>query len=522
MVMHFPSIFDLRDEFELLTTGETEILTQRQDEFYRLFSQIDEELDDLEAVWEYDTDTFDVNEAKQLFFDKVGEIHSIPPYKYILKYLFLHYRLAINKEYETGFWNYLENDTWTIGRKISADEVMSFREKLIRAYEENISLYMDEDYQMLLSVLVYYLQIEYQCNGIKREIKWTKYLKKMLFHFEVKYLNELALALHMEYPIYRVFRKKVLKHSEMNFYDRESIFLYLVLKYGNVCGMYRFFDAYQMLNELYPEKNTIENDVLPDTTKQIGQWFVDYLEEEGNLKEKYHKTLFTKWDEQLAGTLAMVDAVTRNNSKRSAQKVFAEQWMQLESFINKYEKERIFERILMDKMHDKGNVQLEHKRKYESELSYVGRQKIYEWLYGTNVITRVENRNIERKDHEMILLGNGQKEYFLNSKTFLETRIRDNTFSAFPLDEKRQRNLIMTLAFLNFVLESQTGGYLAESYQDRLADFEIFIFELFVPCGFALLHSGNDYDAFIKLLLSCDEPIELFKYIWRQKTGSEE
>lgn len=521
--MHGPSIFDIRDEFELICTGETEVLAQKQDEFYGLFSQMKDDANALETVWEYYSDTFDKEDTKVIFFDKVGEIHSIPSYKYVLKYLFLRYKISIGSENEADFFAYLESENWTIKRRTSEQDLAKFKVKLNRIQAEAVSRFEEEDHQMLLSVLLNELQRDYQKNGMKKEIRWGKYIKNLLFHFELKYLNDLALALHMEYSVYRVFRKKVLKHSEMNFYDRESIFVYLVLNYADICSIHKYFDAYRALDELYPHKSEEACEEMPDTTKQIGRWFMEYLEEDGQLKACYKKTLFVTWDKQLAKIFAIIDAVTRKNSKRSAEKVFLEQWKQLESYIDRYEKQCIFERILLDKEHERvQEMNSEQKRRYESELFYVGKQKIYEWLYGTNVIKRVENRNIERKDQDMRLLGNGQKDYFLNSKIFLETRIRDNTFSAFPLDEERQRNLLLTLGFINFVLESRTGEYLAESYEERLADFEIHMYQILVPCGFTMLHSGNAYDAFIKLLLSCDEPIELFKYIWREKTDSME
>lgn len=514
--MNVPNLFELRDEFEILSTGETEELTARQDEFHQLFSPLAEETDCFqeivfsETVWEYYADTFDHDEVRNIFFERIGEIRSIPSYKYVLKYLLLRYKLAIGKENEIGLWNYLEEKNWKIRKDISSETVKTFKKKLVREKGVYVDSFDSTDYEILLSVVVYYLRLDYQYNGGQMDIKWDKYFKKILFQFDCKLLNEMALALNMEYQVYCVFRKKVLKQSEMNYYDRESILLYLVLKYARTCGVQKYFEAYRMLETLYPQKKEYKNDMIPDSTKVIGAWFTDYLEENGKLKEAYRISLFINYDDRMADVFEMVDAVTRKNSKRSVERIFLEQWEKLESYIEQYEKETIFEKLRLDK------------EKADSEVSYVGKQKIYRWLYGNKILTREKNRNVELKDTKMTLLGSGEKDYFLNSRTFLETRIRDNTFSAFPKNEERQRNLLLTLGFLNFVLDSYAGNYMAESYSERLVDFEIYIYKLFAPCGFMLLHSGSAYDAYIKLLLSCDEPVELFKYVWRLKTASEE
>jgi hypothetical protein len=46
------------------------------------------------------------------------------------------------------------------------------------------------------------------------------------------------------------------------------------------------------------------------------------------------------------------------------------------------------------------------------------------------------------------------------------------------------------------------------------------VVDLLQSCGFMPLYSGNAYDAFLKMLLSSDDPLGLFQYIWSMKTNS--
>lgn len=61
---------------------------------------------------------------------------------------------------------------------------------------------------------------------------------------------------------------------------------------------------------------------------------------------------------------------------------------------------------------------------------------------------------------------------------------------------------------------------MSDDYGERIEDFELFVDVNINECGFMPLYSGYAYDAFLKLVLSCDSPLELFRYVWRQKTKS--
>lgn len=500
--MKYADIYELRDEGDVLSTGCTEPLAQMQDEFYKLFDYAEQELEQADItgvsqnVWQYTEDIWNNEVCKQRFFHKIEGLITIPSYKYVFKYLLLNYQVCINQEQLDDFFAYLESGLWSVDEEL----------------DECVLPVSAEESQRIVSDLLYQLKREYKKCGLDINRDWKEYLNKILYRFDLKFLNELALVLQMEYGYYRIFRKKVLGLGEINFYNRENIMMYLVLKYARDCSESDYVKAYHKLAQLYPKKK--ENlfiHSVKETTKEIGRRLTAYLENpDGGLKESYCKCLFTNEDANLAYMFQLVDSISRKVNKRSVERLFLEEWKKLEDHISRYEKKVIIEKVRLDK---KNTV---------SVADYVGKQKIYGWLYGVNILQRAKNRNVERKDKEMYLLGNGSKEYFLNSKIFLETRIRDNTFSAFPADEQRQRNLLLTVGFLNFVLESERGGYLSEDYGERLVDFEIYIYRLFAPCGFMLPHSGNAYDAYLKLLLSCDAPVELFKYIWRLKTGSPE
>ena len=73
------------------------------------------------------------------------------------------------------------------------------------------------------------------------------------------------------------------------------------------------------------------------------------------------------------------------------------------------------------------------------------------------------------------------------------------------------------MAFLNYVY---LGG-LPSSYEMRVGEFSYNVTDLLNQCGFMSLHSASAYDTFLKLLLSCEDPFELFRFIWHKKTESE-
>lgn len=114
-------------------------------------------------------------------------------------------------------------------------------------------------------------------------------------------------------------------------------------------------------------------------------------------------------------------------------------------------------------------------------------------------------------------------EFLLNTDEFKESKIDINTLSALPADEERRRNILLTLKFLSFILE-QCNTEIRIQGTERDADPELFLADLnfemdmeMEPCGLQAFGGGNPYDAFLSMLLFCDDPFSLFQAIWSQE-----
>lgn len=107
------------------------------------------------------------------------------------------------------------------------------------------------------------------------------------------------------------------------------------------------------------------------------------------------------------------------------------------------------------------------------------------------------------------------EDFFLNTKLFKDTRITRSVFTVMPDDEERVRNLVLTLKFLIFVWNEDIYG---DSANMLIADFETEADDEMTACGFYTYYRrGYPYDAFLALLLNCDEPCALFQAIWSGK-----
>lgn len=110
--------------------------------------------------------------------------------------------------------------------------------------------------------------------------------------------------------------------------------------------------------------------------------------------------------------------------------------------------------------------------------------------------------------------------FFLNTKTFKDTRITRNTLSSFVTDEERKRNLLLTMAFLQFLTDggdAYMDGVYGENANMIVADFEEYADGILVECGFyPFYRRGYPYDAFLALLLNCNDPFALFQDIWSE------
>lgn len=524
--MEAKRFFEIWIENNALSSGETEQLDKMQREFSEVFEG-EAELFSLESecegFWDY-RNVYESQEGARKFFEKVGKNSVLPAYKFVVKYLLIIYRLAIGEDNLEGLWRYLEQEEWKLKADFEDEDnaVKQFRAKLERKAGENVVSFSNKDYEALLSVLLINLKKDYLKNGYKKKTDWGEKFCNLMTKLTLKELDELALGTNMTYELYRVFRKKVLRVSEINYYDHNQILVCLVLKYAGECGEYKLFKAHAKLKKLYPKNTTLpkaKKEIGTDQkmkslnyagTKQIGQQFVQILEEKGVLKKKFKNSLFEENSSEIKSAFDMVDSLDRKEKTRTAEKNFKKLWEKFEKALQTSDE--------IDFIRETLNLSENEEILSDVEVK-IGKQAIYRWLYGNNVIQRAQNRNIEIKDKEMVKMGTGDIEHFLDSRIFLETRIRDNTFSAFPNDEERQRNLLLTVIFLNFVLEVD---YLAEDYVDRVMDFEIAAAEILADSGFLLVYSGHPYDAFLMNLLSCDMPFDLFRFVWRAKTNSVE
>jgi hypothetical protein len=263
---------------------------------------------------------------------------------------------------------------------------------------------------------------------------------------------------------------------------------------------------------------------------------LDFLEDDGRLKESMKDILFSEVHPELDALFKNIDILSSAKINRKSKKVFREQKKQFLTHMEKYNLFEISEKIQVDQEKKLAIEMPENDRENSSQKCQLDRHKIFRWLYGNRVEYLMEggnkasNRINDLSDKDMVKLAPKKpgtdevyEDYFLDSQEFLDTRIRDNDFNAatFTKDETRQRNLLLTIVFLNVVMEMKEGD--SELWTDnKNVAFAFEVVDLLQSCGFMPLYSGNAYDAFLKMLLSSDDPLGLFHYIWSLKTNSED
>jgi hypothetical protein len=502
-----------------LSSGETEALEAEQ----KLFNTWLQDTDEDDFCWEF-SDTFeDQKDMQEKFLQFIGEhIKSVPAYKHVLRYLMLRYHISIGNSNYKGLWKYIEDGTWKID--VKADPAI-LQNRLEREAGEEPAPFEEEDYRLLMSVIYLYLKEEY---GEKAEklVKgaFTTYFYNLVNKFSASKLKDLALVQNMDLETYQLFKIKVLKSREINFLNHDEVMIYLTLKYAADCDEDNY-TAYQKLTGMYPESKMTAKEAKEKLKERnadgasdiasvaIEKWAFDFLEDKGQLKESMKDILFREVHPELAAFFEKIDILSSAKVDRSCQKVFMEQWDRFCAHVEKYDLSA------------------------DSEESQLNRHKMFRWLYGDHVeyLKVVEKDGIETGRHinditdkEMVKLAPKRlgtdevyEDYFLDSQEFLDTRFRDNDFNAatFTKDETRQRNLLLTIVFLNVVMEMKEGD--SELWTDnKNVAFAFEVVDLLQSCGFMPLYSGNAYDAFLKMLLSSDDPLGLFQYIWSMKTNS--
>ena len=117
--------------------------------------------------------------------------------------------------------------------------------------------------------------------------------------------------------------------------------------------------------------------------------------------------------------------------------------------------------------------------------------------------------------------------FFLNTTLFKETRLTNNVLMGLTDSDERKRNLLLSLIFLQYVLENELEEEdsgddseqrsLQEYGEEILNEFTYCVDKIMSRCGLQTLNGGNPYDAFLSMLLFCDDPFSMFQDIWSER-----
>ena len=487
-----------------LSSGETTLLEQEQEKFNSW-------LKDEDVFWNYELYFDDDLTLQNRFFQYVAEhIKSIPPQRFLLRYFLNRYRIALGGARLRGIYDYVEKGKWRITRPHNLGGLYrQIREKLANDTATATVPLSKSEYNQILSAICYALEIEYSPDQKKavcgNTIKWNTYFNKFFKKPSNERLRELALALNWDWNTYTMFRKKALKQREINYLDRDEILLLLSLKYAPECGL-PCYPAYCILKLKYPgiaprltpdEARKLLSPDTPETSKKMELLLLQALEENGHLRPKYQRQLFHRRIPSIEKILSQLQLLRAAKKTRSCQEILIAEWAELTK------------QIIKEDFPD-------------ADTANQKRHEIFRFLYGEKVEKQVTGTGPHRindlNDDDMLRIAPGIPDYYLDSQEFLDTRIRDNDFYAktFTVDETRQRNILLTVIFLNFL---STLDYYKD-YSERLVNFDMKATDILEECGFVSLYSGYAYDALLKLLLSCNDPKGLFQFIWHVKTGS--
>ncbi|MDO5133989.1 MAG: hypothetical protein Q4D81_13570 [Eubacteriales bacterium] len=494
----------------ILSSGETTILEEEQQKFVTWMQNDD-------SLWDYELKIGSSKSMQEDLLQFVAEhIKSLPAYHFILRYFLMRYKLRLGDDNLKGLWNHIETGKWRVhetdGQSGLAALFKRIRDRLAPDVDGKTAALGKSDYNDILSALSAALRTEYPDELIAARLgksgRWSTYFHALIEKPDYGKLQDVALALDWNWEIYSVFRMKALKYRGINFLEREDVLMFLTLKYARDCNL-RCYPAFRALSGMYPQyANNMSykdaRDLLPtyneESSARVGELLQDTLEHDGRLAAHYRSCLFNSPDNDLEKIFRNLQLMRAAKITRSFQEAFHEQWnIAAEAII-------------------RGDFT-------DADSPRQMRHEIFRYLYGGNVEKLVvdpgtNNRRIaDLPDKYMISLAPaGVTDYFLDSREFLNTRIRDEDFyrETMTTDQARQRNLLLTLVFLHY--QSRCGE--VSSYEERLSNFDFEATDLLESCGFLSLHSGYAYDAFLKLLLACEYPLDLFQFIWYKKTGS--
>lgn len=444
--------------------------------------------DGMENEDDTEIEEFLSGQTEKDFLEAVSQIRSTPPYKCIMRYLLDYYNIIISAENEKRLWEFLAERPKISIQESKQNKWKPVRESLLKKLEIlncDEVVFSKEECRMLVAMLMEYMKDDYLDAGIKKS-NWTDYFYRLFFDLEqdkpgseessTECLNKMALVTTMDLEVYYNFRKKLLKRREKDYLDKEFIFMYLILKYAKKCDVWDYVEAYDVLSELYKDISVTEEDIKANeqsninSSLMIGERLLRDISPNDKLAEKYKDTLFFEKVPELMTLFKHIEVLKQKGQTRSDKKTFLKEWDEL-----------------------------------ENKMGISNRTKVFEFLYGG------KNHN-----EAFCKLGKEYIDFFLDSEEFEHTYIEDNSFSQFAKKgDRNKRNVILTVIFLGVTYDLKKAGCV--DYEERVNHFEERVLKAFAPCGFRILHSGSAYDTYLKLLLACPDPLEIFRYVWSKK-----
>ncbi|MBE5954996.1 MAG: hypothetical protein E7253_00930 [Lachnospiraceae bacterium] len=478
-----------------IPSGETTYLVNKQKNYSQLF-QFSEEphMTKTLPMWTFDEETFAGSRQKEILYEEFQHIRSVPCYKYMIRYLLNEYYLHIGPENEKKLWNYLESN-WRLKKRNAFD--------LSGTHDFSKLDFSESHCAALLSLLYKYVSEEYAAYD--KTLSTTEF--KKLIYFESsnagEMLNEFALIFHLDEETYSIFREKVAKMRNKDFLDRDFVFTLLVIKYADQCNISDWISAFYTLKKLYPVNDTMTyEEYSSDVTNTIalGNEIVLNLEQGGFLKAEYKESLFLKPIDKLEDFFRQEMVLKSANPRRTFDEELKRQWKELEFLLPQEESFVLF------------LAEQESWKKHRDAKTSVDFHTFQRFLYGNETLARKLNPSKLKSTYRT------HPGSFLDTEEFENTFIDDNILMQFGnVGNIRRRNILMTMLFLNFSYNLSSTRLQALSYPQRVAFFQNKIVEPFTRCGFLPFHPSVGYDAFLKLLLTCSNPLDLFRFIWKDK-----
>lgn len=486
---------DIYRNLQDISSGETVMLEKKQYHYEKLFQHSEAGRSPKQfPAWTFHKRTFWLSKQKKYLYEEFRHIKSVPCYKYVILYLLDEYYIHIGDANEEKLWNYLETN-WRLQKK--TDAILSDKSDL------SMITFTDSHCAALMSLLYNLVNEDYAAHSLT--LSTTDF--KKLIYFEngntEEFLNHFALVFHMNEETYYVFREKVARIRRKDFLNQNFVLTLLVLKYADQCDIEDWVSAFYKLKQLYPLDTEATYEKLPsDVTNTIalGNEILINLEEKGVLKEEYKNDFFVKPLDTLQDFFRQELLLKNSEALRTFEEEFKFQWEKLKKILSLEEQSAI------------NRSEQEYKKTNNTSDFVIDCHKVQKFLYGNDVIKMKLNPSKLKKNNV------SSEDSFLETQEFNNTFIDDNILVQFGnVGNIRRRNILLTILFLNFSYDLNSPNLQNLSYRQKVSLFQNRVVEPFVRCGFLPFHPSIGYDAFIKLLLTCSNPLDLFRYIWRDK-----